>query len=319
MKNQLTKELGWLVVLKGYSESLQKPFEKVQGRAQVDLQAISDDIYNGLQRPQGFNKTAYALELIGKAIKAGAVVPPPIGGIFSGIGAMFDTAAFLSKDRTGPAVLGEQVKKEASKLGQEMAQRFDTASQQIDNTALMLVSDYGKLGTAADKILNDPYWKLGNDTTATQQLELGSKQWFYSALVPTAYPYLIRGFGQSNARNMDCIITDDKRAWPNQPDDAQMLWPVGYDNNGNPQRWIFFFTRGMGGAMSPPGGLGTEDVRPADRLERAHRPWDGEARVLHATRLRWHDRPRDQRRSQQPLPRRLAAPAVVARCVPAST
>ena len=79
--------------------------------------------------------------------------------------------------------------------------------------------------------------------------------------MPTAYPYLIRG-NTNNARNMDCMITDNRRAWPNQPDDAQMYWPVGYDGAGNPINNIFFFTRGMGGAMSPPGGIGERMFAP---------------------------------------------------------
>ncbi|UJA21237.1 hypothetical protein HJD18_14125 [Thermoleophilia bacterium SCSIO 60948] len=262
VKAQIGTELGWLVDVKAYSESLQRPFVKVQGRAQVDLQTISTDIYNGLQRPPAVDKTSFVLDLIGKAIKIGSVLGPPISGIASGVGAMFDTAAYLSKDRTGAPVLGEQVKTEAARLGQELSQRYDVASQQIDNTGLMLVSDFGKLQAAAAKINNDPNWKLPvNDTVAVQQLENGAKQWFYTSLVPAAYPYLIRG-NTNNARAMDCIITDDKRAWPNQPDDAQMYWTVGYNAANNPIRNIFFFARGMGGAMSPPGGLGTKMFAP---------------------------------------------------------
>lgn len=126
---------------------------------------------------------------------------------------------------------------------------------------MLLVSDYGKL-SSADKHVDSDWALPQNPDVATNVLRTASRQWFYEALIPTAYPYLIRG-NNNNARNLDCQLAD-RRGWPNQPDMFQMNATVGYDNNGNPINGVFFFSRGIGGAMSPPAQLGDEMFRPRD-------------------------------------------------------
>jgi hypothetical protein len=125
---------------------------------------------------------------------------------------------------------------------------------------LLLVSDYGKLMAANTHIDSD--WSLpakgsADESQAVDRLRIASKQWFYESLVPVGYPYLIRG-NSTNARAMKCPINSvtHREAWPNQPDDAQMQATTGYDNNGNPIKSVYFFTKGILGGSGPPAGLG---------------------------------------------------------------
>lgn len=259
VKTELEKEFAAVRNVQSYIDRLQRPFEKSGSRSYVDLQQISNDIYNGLQQPAATSKTESVLSLISKVLKLGNFAGPPASAVALGISAAFEIGAFFSKDKGGAPVLGENVRVKADQLGKEVFQRIDAANQQLDQIGLLFVSDYGKLTSASAQI--DGAWALPpSDASAINQLTTGSKQWFYTALVPTAYPYLIRG-NANNARALDCMI-DDRRAWPNQPDDAQMYATVGYDNSGNPIRNIFFFARGLGGAMSPPGGLGEKMFAP---------------------------------------------------------
>ena len=63
---------------------------------------------------------------------------------------------------------------------------------------MLIVSDYGKLTAADHHISTD--WALPADIKPTiDAYRTSAKQWFYEALIPTAYPYLIRG-NVNNAR-----------------------------------------------------------------------------------------------------------------------
>jgi len=124
---------------------------------------------------------------------------------------------------------------------------------------LLIVSDSGKLESTYKHLDSD--WSPPESARANVALTTASKQWFYEALIPTADPYLLRGNGASNARNLDCRMSN-RQGWPNQPDAYQMNATTGYDNNGNPITSIFFFTQGIGGGSSPPASLGDEMFRP---------------------------------------------------------
>jgi hypothetical protein len=94
-----------------------------------------------------------------------------------------------------------------------------------------------------------------------EPIETASKQWFYEAMIPAAYPYLIRG-NANNARALNCNMTGGRLAWPNQPDIFQMATTVGFGDGGQPITGVFFFTHGIGGASSPSASIGDEMFRP---------------------------------------------------------
>jgi hypothetical protein len=125
---------------------------------------------------------------------------------------------------------------------------------------MLLVSDYGKLTKTYSEI--DSEWSAPDPAQVNNTLTVAAKQWFYEALIPTAYPYLIRG-DAGNARKFEC---NPRRAgdsqWPNQPDQNQMSAITGYQEDGKPITSIFFFTQGRGVNSSPPAGLGDQMFRP---------------------------------------------------------
>ncbi len=262
VKARLLEEMAAVAHVYGYFDRLRAPFDRSAVGQYVDLKQIGDDIWKSVQRPADDDNSAYwGLMLASGIAKLGEFSPPPGSSAAAGISASFALFAFLSKKTGGTPVLGEEVKARASQLATEMLDRIDQSKQQLTGLAKLVVSDYGKLMAADSRI--EGAWRIPRDDSATvSRLRSSARVWFYEALVPVAYPYLIRG-NRLNARDMDCQLSG-RRGWPNQPDDAQMQVTVGYDGNGSPIRAIYFFSRGIGGAMSPPGGIGDSMFAPLE-------------------------------------------------------
>ena len=259
--DQLEEEAGDVAIVQRYLAALRAPLERTSTRSYVDLQAIGKQIYDSVQRPAGNNSKAYILGLIGKVVAVGGFAGPPVSAAAAGLSASFGLASYLSTE-SGQPILGTEINVKAESVAQEIFNRVDTANRTSRGLGLLLVSDYGKLTAAAKNIRGD--WKLDGDQTAIEnQLRTGSKQWFYEALVPAGYPYLIRA-NASNARQLKCEFPDHRTAWPNQPDVDQMQATVGYDSNGNPIRAIFYFTFGYGGGSSPNATVGDSMFKPLD-------------------------------------------------------
>lgn len=250
IKPELEAEMHAVANVKFYLEKLQRPLDLQEARSSFDLQKISDEIWNSLQRPGPDNSGAWALGLVGKIIAVGQLAGPPVSAGASGLSAIFGLASYLST-KTGQPILGSEVKARATALGSAMFDRISQARREMDGLGMLIVSDYGKL-TAANQHVDSDWSPKSPDLTA-EKLRTAAKQWFYEALVPTAYPYLIRA-NSNNATQMYC--PNSIRLWPNQPDSDQMLATTGYDGNGNPIRSIFYFTRGIGTDASPPASLG---------------------------------------------------------------
>jgi hypothetical protein len=208
-----------------------------------------------VQPPPQDNSTSFVLGLVGKIAALGGFAGPPVSAAAAGLAASFGLASYLS-NKSGQPILGSEIKARSGQLGSEMLDRIDLARKTTAGLGMLIVSDYGKLKTADQHIDSD--WSLPtNPQVSIEAFRTASRQWFYEALIPTAYPYLIRA-NTSQARSLSCT----SGGWPNQPDFFQMNATVGYDNNGNPINGDFFFTRGQGGAASPPAQLGDEMFRP---------------------------------------------------------
>jgi hypothetical protein len=261
VRGMLEEEAGEVSIVERYLAALRAPLERSSTRSYVDLQAIGKQVYDSVQRPAGDNSRAYVLGLIGKVAALGGFAGPPVSAAAAGLSASFGLASYLSTE-SGQPILGTEINVKAESVAQEIFDRVDAANRTSRGIGLLLVSDYGKLTSAARNIRGD--WKLAGDQTAIEnQLRTGSKQWFYEALVPAGYPYLIRG-NALNAKALNCFLYSSRRAWPNQPDVDQMQATVGYDANGNPIRAIFFFTTGIGGGSSPTDPIGDSMFKPLD-------------------------------------------------------
>jgi hypothetical protein len=257
-KAQFLKEIGAVARVQNYLAQLQAPFERSTSRSFIDLQDVGQKVWESVQRPAPSSNTPWILGLVGKLVALGGFAPPPASAIAAGLSAAFGLASYLSTPG-GQPILGSAVKAEAAALGNTLYDRIELARKTIVGQGMLIVSDSGKLMDAKKEV--DGAWSLPADTSAAvDSMRTASKQWFYEALVPTAYPYLIRG-NATNARSFACQL-GDTQLWPRQDDKMQMLATVGYDNNGTPIKAIFFFTQGIGGGSNPPASLADEMFRP---------------------------------------------------------
>jgi hypothetical protein len=256
-KAELVEETAAVQNVKQYLEKLQAPFEKSALGSYVDLQGISKTIYQSVQVPPEDNSTSWVLGLIGKVAALGGFAGPPISAAAAGLAATFGLASYLTT-KSGEPIVGTEITARADKLGDELVNRIELAGQQSERLGTILVSDYSKLTTASRHIDTD--WVLPPTLGSTAEaFRAASKQWFYEALIPTAFPYLIR-VNSGNARSTECQIGG--YGWPNQPDTFQMNAIVGYADNGSPITNDFFFTKGIGGGASPNNSIGDEMFRP---------------------------------------------------------
>lgn len=246
-KKELIKEMLDVSIVTEYIDDLQKPFLKVEGRTQIDLEKIGKDIYESVQPPPDKETGISGLGIVGKALLLGTFAGPKVSPFTSGLSAAFGLAAYLSNSK-GQPILGAEIKTKADALRTELPDRFDLASQELLAIRLLIVSDWGKLEDAERHIKSN--WGL-EDTAPESALRTASQQQFYESLIPVAYPDLIQGnvdrpvglYSGGDAQSFFC--------WPGQPDDAQVSATAGYDASGNAIKNRFFFTRGWGWTSPP--------------------------------------------------------------------
>ncbi|MBS1676008.1 MAG: hypothetical protein JST08_01360 [Actinobacteria bacterium] len=258
VSTQLKLETEKVAEVHTWLTKLMAPVEQTSGSSYVDLQTIGKKVWESVQRPAADNTTSWVLGLLGKAAALGGFAPPPASSAAAGVSAAFGLASYLS-NKSGQPILGTAIKVRSDQLADEIYKRVQLAREETTALGMLIVSDYGKLTATYPHIDSD--WSAPDAARADEALTTAAKQWFYEALIPTAYPYLLRATGVSNARSLECRLPSDRRAWPNQPDQDQVNAITGYDTSGNPITSVFYFTQGIGGGSSPTASLGDDMFR----------------------------------------------------------
>ncbi len=208
---------------------LQQPFGATGVSALANLTEISQEINDAVKPVPADNTTSNNLAMIGQILFPTPTTPYP--GVFSSLSAAFSLAAYFTKENGSPNLIGPQVTTAASKLGVELADRYQQAGDHLDDLGRLIVSDYGKLTAVASKVDAQPGpgetdWRLGNVGQARDELVLAAKQTIYERLVPLAYPVMYDlGERISNARDWYCDgqAGDDKHLFAEQADGAQFV------------------------------------------------------------------------------------------------
>lgn len=256
VKAELQREIIRVATVKQFIGRLQEPLDRAQIGSYVDLQSIGDTVYNAVQPDATSDSKGFVLGLISKVLLLGTVAGKPVSTGASGISAAFGLASYLST-KSGQPILGTEIKAQSKALAGEMLTRFTAARKALTQLGLLLVSDYGKLEASYKDV--DSSWELPEVSVMSDSLRKGAKQWYWEALTPTAYPYLIRS-AAPDAKNINCGFPGDKKAWPNQPYYLESHEIVGYNGAGNPVNGVYFFARGIGGGASPNSGRISDEM-----------------------------------------------------------
>jgi hypothetical protein len=212
-------------------DGLQAPFGAVGVSALANLTAISQEIKDAVI-PAAANNTP-ANVLTGLSILANVGYATPVTTpIAAGLYAAFALGAYFTRDNGSADLIGPKITTAASKLGVELADRFQQAGQNLNDLGRLIVSDYGKLTAVASKVDAQPGpgetdWRLGDPGQASNLIERAAKQTIYEALVPLAYPVMYDLGNVGNAREWYCesdaLFTASRHLFGEQPDGAQFV------------------------------------------------------------------------------------------------
>lgn len=239
-KEQLVGEVTLLTDTRNYFEQLKRPFEKAQRATQVDLRAITDTVKRELNPGDGWLTPSWKLALTSYSLKVGVFAGPPANKLFEGMSAVFMLSSFLSND-AGRPTLADQLQVRADRLGEQLAESYDQAGQNIDAIALIVASDWGRLRTVGSKVDND--WALpAQDGKALLELRKAARTSAARTLAVSAYPALVMARPQvGDANGLECRVPSGGKGppgtthpWSGMSQDVQVKVADTIDGQG---RW----------------------------------------------------------------------------------
>ncbi len=251
VRAQLLTEISALVNIKNYFDVLQKPFGRVQGTSQFDLQRLGDQLKQDVGADGG-RSTGWALQLMAAVLAiasegASEAVAPALSGTAGAFGLVS-----LFADDDGSPMLADQITANVNDLGGKLADRYEFAQRGTTGIALLMVSDWGKMQAVRDRI--DNAWKLPPTVDeAIPPLRLAANQWFANALVPSVYPDLIwvtpKPQGAGNPNGTGCYfdygdVSYQRHPWAGLPDNMQVQITLGYRGTTEVKTGLFA-TRGF--------------------------------------------------------------------------
>ncbi|MDW5597235.1 hypothetical protein VSS74_23005 [Conexibacter stalactiti] len=248
VKRQLAKEISAVNTVKTYFDALTRPFARSSGGVTgVDISALGNELMNTIAPPPDSATTGWTLGLISQVLKVGTIAPPPASNIASGVSGVFAVAAYLSDENEKP-ILANSIRTRTDQYVATLAKRYEMAERALNDTALLFVSDYGKLIDATSHIDDD--WRLpSSDLDQLAAMRLAAKRELALATTMAAYPRLIRGTppprGPGDANGLSCYFLPDytqQHPWRNQPRGMQTVATEGFDGNGSPIRPAVFVT-----------------------------------------------------------------------------
>jgi hypothetical protein len=186
VRRQLSIEIGDVVHVHNYLAQLEEPFTTGQEALQFDLKAIGKKVLEAVAPRPTDNTTSGVLNMISMVVKLGVVVPGPVSNAAAGLSALFSLLGYLTRDNGEPDIIGPRVRNKVDDLSQDTYNRFLQASAQIASIGKIIVSDWGKLQAVA-KAVDTQSWRLGDKFATVAKMREAATQWYYEAILPSAY------------------------------------------------------------------------------------------------------------------------------------
>lgn len=208
VRTELSKELDDVATVEQLITTLQTPFGSPAVNPATDAQSIAGDVISDLPTPST-PATSADLSIVGSVFDAAALVPE-VGDALGAVGAVLDFASAVTQSN-GTTRPYWQVQAAADSIGSVVQQRLATMSGAAGQLEEILVSDYGKLSTAATNA-NGPW---GVSEAGLQQeestLQLGIEQWMWTSIAPAAFT--LDTFPPGNPSQLKCEINILGDAW----------------------------------------------------------------------------------------------------------
>lgn len=183
VKEQLKKELRDVAEVREMITALEKPLGSQE--PSVEAQKIAGDVLEALPPGTAGNATAAKLGIANSILHA-ASNTPEVGEALGAIAAVLGIAGEIAQEN-GAFAPDWRIQTEADKIGATVKSRLSLMSAGLGTVEDILVSDWGKLSTAAADARER--WGATPVELARQAsaLRLGINQWMWKAILPGAY------------------------------------------------------------------------------------------------------------------------------------
>lgn len=188
VKSTLDKEFSSVDQIRTWIGHLQTIYTRSQTANQINVADESQRILSSLKASSG---PSVATEIVGAISEtlfvASYFVEPEAAPAIGAVAGAVGIAAELPTDVDKGDPVSAQLQVRAGDLGHELENRYLAASSGLDRLGDILVSDYGKLTVAGDKVQNVWAFDPTSDNDTGDSLRRGTRRTIYQALFPIAF------------------------------------------------------------------------------------------------------------------------------------
>jgi hypothetical protein len=196
VKTQLLTEFADVAKVRGLIADWQSPIGDSDPLAQAALQKIISDIQTDVNASDGSQTSGDGSDIAINVLFAAGLIPD-VGAGFALSATMMQVAQATANNPNGSPELAN-FQTTANQLGIELAQQYVAARDQMGHIGDILVSDWGKLSTAAQNNDGPWQWTSQDSNNDAYALSAATVSWAYQTLFPTIYS--LYRFGDQNVQ-----------------------------------------------------------------------------------------------------------------------
>ncbi|MBE7193274.1 MAG: hypothetical protein INR66_12420 [Gordonia polyisoprenivorans] len=245
-KNKLKVELRAVASVHRYYSFLQKIFSTAGGPGRVNVKPVGDAIFNSINPDGSVQVEANAMQFIDKVTGFASLIFPGIKAVTGNLLSAYSFTSYLSSKTDASSKPANPVRVRGDQLTRQIADSLASAADNLDTEARIVVTDPGKLAAAAEAIDSEQWALPDSSAEAVRGLELGAKRWFAEALLPTAYPWLIRTTPQPlGTTNLSAYYCKGRNTppWKGANSKLQLVAVQGFGDDRQPYSPTFFPSR----------------------------------------------------------------------------
>jgi hypothetical protein len=242
VRSELNLEFEWVSQVRNLIDNLQKVFVNSEVAGGFDVSKISSDVLNAAGGNGDATVDVDGLDLTARLIDAASsFAPEPLERVMGLVASGMSIASLVSEQPNGSQTLGK-ISTKAAELGTQLRDRYASAQDKLGFVFNLLVTDYAKLLTSNLQVEGGA-WQMGYPLSSdmVNALSLGSRQWLWTELLPTAYDqYRFSPPPGNGLTNVGCIESvngqvDYYYPFYDEPENAQFKPITGFDSSGQAQ------------------------------------------------------------------------------------
>jgi hypothetical protein len=240
---QLQLELGYVADVRALVATLREPLGE-QNPA-VEASKVAAEVIEAIPAPRT-SATSGNLGLASSIFYAASEVPE-VGEALGPIGAILDIASQLTQEGGQPSP-DWTIQASAGEIGSKVQKRLRLMSGSLGSTADILVSDWGKLSTAATAAKGK--WGISQQGVSEEAstIELGISQWMWTAITPAAFELVafdladFPGAREEPGSELYCVYSRAPEEWYpwRSASPRSVLYPLATFESGRARNLVAF-------------------------------------------------------------------------------